>query len=224
MCGRYELHTPVVEIARVFRARPDPELEGLGAHYNVAPTARVPVVRRVEDGRRLEAMVWGLLPGWAHDASGVRPINARAETVFDKPMFRNAIRRRRCLVPADGFYEWQQRPGGKQPYHVGMADGGIFAMAGIWEYWRIAGAEPVVSCALLVTAANDLMRPIHDRMPVLIAPQDYATWLDPGLDDRLAIGRMLTPFPSLRMRAHPVSTRVNNVKNDDRELIEPLRT
>ena len=138
MCGRYEAHTPVEEIARRFDARLTPEAALLPPRYNIAPTLAVPVVRESSGGRLLEAMTWGLMPSWAKDPSGARPINARAETIFDKPMFRNAIRRRRCLIPADGFYEWHAEPQRKQPYHIGMVDGALFAFAGIWEYWARA--------------------------------------------------------------------------------------
>jgi putative SOS response-associated peptidase YedK len=222
MCGRYEVHTPIEEIARIFDAQPDDEVKTFGARYNVAPTLRVPVVREGRSGRILEAMTWGLVPSWSKGPARAGPVNARAETVFDKPMFRNAIRRRRCLVPADGFYEWQQRDGRKQPYHVGMADGVPFAMAGIWEYWARPGAPAMVSCALVVTQANELMASIHDRMPVIVAPEDYAGWLDASIDDPVAISAMLLPFPAGLMRAYPVSTRVNNVKNDSSDLIEAM--
>jgi putative SOS response-associated peptidase YedK len=223
MCGRYEVHTPVEEIARIFGAQPEVEAAALPPRYNVAPTLRVPVVRTGRHGRALEAMTWGLVPGWAKDLSGPKPVNARAETVFDKPMFRTAIRRRRCLLPADGFYEWQQRPGGKQPYHIGMADGQVFALGGIWEYWAREGQPALVSCAVIVTHANTLMASIHDRIPVVIDPRDYSAWLSADADDG-AIMRMLAPFPPERMRAYPVSTRVNNVKNDAPDLIQQIQT
>jgi putative SOS response-associated peptidase YedK len=222
MCGRYEVHTPVEDLARIFDAQADDEVKAFAARYNVAPSLRIPVVRETKSGRALEAMTWGLVPSWAKEGGGPKPINARAETVFDKPMFRNAIRRRRCLVPADGFYEWQQRDGRKQPYHIGMVDGAPFAIAAIWEYWARPDVAPLVSCALIVTQANDLMAPIHDRMPVIIAPEDYAAWLDPAVDDPMAIGTMLAPFPAELMRAYPVSTRVNNVKNDGPDLVKAL--
>jgi putative SOS response-associated peptidase YedK len=222
MCGRYEVHTPVEEIARIFDAQPDDEVKTFGARYNVAPSLRIPVVRQGKSGRALEAMTWGLIPSWSRDLAGPKPVNARAETVFDKPMFRSAIRRRRCLVPADGFYEWQQRDGRKQPYHVGMVDGAPFAMAGIWEYWARPERPAVVSCALVVTQPNELMASIHDRMPVIVAPEDYAAWLDPSIDDAVAIAAMLSPFPAEQMRAYPVSARVNNVKNDGPDLIEAI--
>jgi putative SOS response-associated peptidase YedK len=222
MCGRYEVHTPVAEIARRFDARLTDEAAALPARYNVAPTLRVPVVRASTPGRLLEAMTWGLVPGWAKDLSGIKPINARAETVFDSPMFRNAVRRRRCLVPADGFYEWQVRAGRKQPFHIGMADGGVFAFGGIWEYWAREGEEPRVTCAILVTRANELMAAIHDRVPVIIAPEDYAAWLDPQTGERSALAQLFEPYPAELMRATAVGTRVNNVKNDGPDLVAPL--
>jgi len=220
MCGRYELHTPVEQVARRFDAILTDEARALPPRYNVAPTLRVPVLRQGRHGREIEAMTWGLTPSWAKDRSGVKPINARAETVFERPMFRNAIARRRCLLPADGFYEWQRGPARKQPYHVGMADGSLLALAGVWEYWAREGQEPLVSCCIVVTDANALMATIHERMPVIIAPRDYARWLDPARSGRAAIEPMLAPFPADEMHAYPISTRVNDVKNDGPELIQ----
>jgi len=160
------------------------------------------------------------VPGWCKDLSGVKPINARAETVFDKPMFRTGIRRRRCLIPVDGFYEWQAGGARKQPYWIGMADSSLFAFGGIWEYWAKEGATPLLSCAIVVTHANEMVANIHDRMPVIVAPEDYARWLDPAVDAREAIEPMMQPFPAELMRAYPVSTRVNNARNDDAGLLE----
>jgi len=222
MCGRYEVHTPVEDVARAFDARPTEEAAALPPRYNVAPSLRVPVVRESRKGRQLEAMTWGLVPSWAKDLAGAKPINARAETVFDKAMFRNAIIRRRCLVPADGFYEWQAGPARKQPFHVGMAGGELFAFGGIWEYWAAEGHEPLVSCAIIVTRPNELLSKIHNRMPVIVRPDDYSRWLDPGLADREAIEPMLEPFPAELMRAYPISTRVNDVKNEGPELVAPV--
>ena len=222
MCGRYEVHAPIEEIARRFDAFITDEAARLPPRYNVAPSLKVPAIRVRHDRRELDALSWGLVPSWAKNASGTRPINARAETIFDKPMFRNAIQRRRCLMPANGFYEWQQRRGGKQPWHVGMADGAVFALGGVWEYWAKEGAEPIVSCAVIVTDANELMKPIHERMPVIIAPEDYARWLDADVQDPAQIGTLLSPFPADRMRAYPVSTLVNNAKNEGPELVRPL--
>ena len=222
MCGRYELHTPVEEIARRFDALVTDEARTLPPRFNIAPTLRVPVVRHGRRGREIEAMTWGLTPSWAKDRTGARPINARAETLFERPMFRNAIQRRRCLLPADGFYEWRRGGVRKQPYHVGMADGSLLALAGLWEFWAQEGRTPLVSCTIVVTQANALMAPIHERMPVIIGPADHARWLDPALSDRAAIEAMLAPFPAERMRAYPISTRVNDVKNDGPELIQPV--
>jgi putative SOS response-associated peptidase YedK len=222
MCGRYELHTPVEEVARRFGAVLTDAARALPPRYNIAPTLLVPVLRHGRYGREIEAMTWGFTPSWAKDRSGVKPINARAETVFDRRMFRNAIARRRCLLPADGFYEWQQGQARKQPYRICMADGSLLALAGVWEYWAQEGHEPLLSCAIVVTDANRLMATIHERMPVIVAPRDYARWLDPALSDRAAIEPMLSPFPAEPMRAYPISTRVNNAKNDGPELIEPV--
>ncbi|HEU5282716.1 MAG TPA: SOS response-associated peptidase [Burkholderiales bacterium] len=221
MCGRYELHTPVEEVARRFDAALTDEARALPPRYNIAPSLRVPVLRQGRRGREIEAMTWGLIPSWAKDRSGVKPINARAETVFERPMFRNAIARRRCLLPADGFYEWRRGQARKQPYHIGMADGSLLALAGVWEYWAREGEQPLLSCAIVVTDANPLMAAIHERMPVIVAPPDSARWLDPALSDRAAIETMLSPFPAELMRAYPISTRVNDAKNDYPELIEP---
>jgi len=222
MCGRYEVHTPIEEIARRFDAAVTAEASALPPRYNVAPSLRVPVIRDGKAGRQLEAMTWGLVPSWAKDLSGVKPINARIETVFEKPMFRTAIRRRRCLIPADGFYEWKKGPHGKQPWHIGMADDGVFAFGGLWEYRVAEGEPPLLSCAILVTDANELMKKIHDRMPVIIRPEHYPSWLDPEQNDRDDILPMLEAFPAEEMRAYPVSTRVNNARNEGADLIVPL--
>ena len=222
MCGRYQVSTPVEDIARRFDATLTEEAARLGPRYNVAPTLPVPVVRVRHEARELAALTWGLVPNWSNDLSGIKAINARADTIFEKAMFRTAIRRRRCLIPADGFYEWQQRPDGKQPWHIGMLDGSLFAFGGIWEYWAREGAEPVVSCAIVVTEANELMARIHDRMPVIVAPDDYSRWLDPELRDPAEIGRMLAPYPADEMKAYPISTRVNDVRNDGPELVQPV--
>jgi len=221
MCGRYEVHTPVEQIARQFDAALTEDAALLAPRYNVAPSLKVPAVRVHNDRRELTAFTWGLVPSWSKDLYATKPINARAETIFDRPMFRTAIRRRRCLLPADGFYEWQQRPGGKQPWRIGMVDDSLFAFGGIWEYWAKEGQSPVLSCAIIVTDANQLMAKIHDRMPVIVAPEDYSRWIDLELQDPVDIGKMLAPYPG-EMRAYPVSTRVNSVKNDDPTLIQPV--
>ena len=218
MCGRYLITTPVEAIRRIFGVRQSPNL---GPRYNVAPTQSVPIVRRGEAGRELVTVRWGLVPFWAKDLKiGHKLINARAETVADKPAFRDAFKRRRCLVIADGFYEWRRIDGGKQPYLIRVAGGRPFAFAGLWDHWTDKqSGERVESCTIIVTAANALVAPIHDRMPVILAPADYDRWLDPSAADGAAL---LPAFPAGEMEAFAVSPRVGNVRNDDPGLIEPV--
>jgi len=225
MCGRYSITQPVEAIQRVFHVGERPNLP---PRYNVAPTQDVPAVRRGEDGERHLALLrWGLIPFWADDASiGSRMINARAESAAEKNAFRTAFRRRRCLIVADGFYEWQKpatKGGRKQPYRVTLTDGGLFAFAGLWESWREpASGETVESCAILTTDANEDLAQIHERMPVILDPAGYETWLDPDADP-VDAQALLGPYPSERLTAYPVPTRVNAVANDDPAVIEPLR-
>jgi putative SOS response-associated peptidase YedK len=193
--------------------------------YNIAPTQPVAAVRSVRDGRAREMVFlrWGLIPFWATDPEiGARLINARAETAPEKPAFRAAYRRRRCLVVADGFYEWHKANGGKQPYFIRMRDAQPFAFAGLWEFWKGAEGEAIESCTLLTTQPNDLVRSLHNRMPVILPPESYDLWLDPQIEDRQSLDPLLQPFPSLRMEAYPVSRWVNNPANDDPRCIEPL--
>ena len=230
MCGRYTLTTPLEGLREIFLFEESPNL---APRYNIAPTQEVPAVRLgPEDGsRHLVALRWGLIPSWAKEASiGSRMINARAESVAEKPAFRTAFRQRRCLIPADGFYEWQARPSGapsgprsslKQPYHIARAGGGPFAFAGLWERWADGGSgETVESFTIVTTAANRRLEAIHHRMPVILAPDDHAVWLDPasGID---ALQVLLRPAPEAAFAATPVSTRVNAVRNDDSSLTEP---
>jgi putative SOS response-associated peptidase YedK len=166
------------------------------------------------------ALRWGLVPGFAKDESiGNRMINLRAETVLQRPAFTRLLDKRRCLVPADGFYEWQVGAAGKQPMHVARRDGLPFGMAGLYERWRSAEGEVLDTCTILTTSANALLRPLHERMPVIIPPEAYARWLDVSHAD---IDDLLAPAPEAALRAHPVSTRVNAVRNDDATLIEPV--
>ncbi|MGQ0664409.1 MAG: SOS response-associated peptidase [Pseudomonadota bacterium] len=217
MCGRYSLTTPVEALRTLFRFEgPGPNLP---PRWNIAPTQSAPVVAAADGGRALRAMRWGLVPAWAKDASiGARMINARAETVADKPAFRAAFKARRCLVPADGFYEWQTvgAPKTKQPGLFRLQDEGPFAFAGLWERWR-GGPEPLETFAILTTAANQIMASFHDRMPIVLAPADHAAWLDPGFDAR----PLLKAPPSSWFSATRVSTFVNNVRNDDARCFAP---
>lgn len=207
MCGRFTLRTPAAEAARHFALFEVPELE---PRYNIAPSQPVAAVRAAASGQRELVMLrWGLIPSWADDpALGNRLINARAEGVHQKPAFRQAFRRRRCLVPADGFYEWQRVGGQKQPYHIGLRDGSLFAFAGLWELWQ-RGEAAVDSCTLITTEANDALRPIHDRMPVILASADYDRWLDPDNQQADDLLPLLRPYASEPMVAKPVSRWVN---------------
>lgn len=220
MCGRYELHSHPAAIALVFGLAEPPEVH---PHYNIAPMTDVPIVRIGTDGEReLVRMRWGLVPRWAKDPSiGVKMINARGETIHDKPSFRTAYRRHRCLIPADGFYEWMSVGAGehvrKQPMHIGMKDRSLFAFGGLFERWRSEADEVLDTCTIVTTEANSLLAAVHARMPMIVAPQDYARWLDPG---NAEVADLIAPFPAEAMAYYPVSTRVNNVRHDDAALIE----
>jgi putative SOS response-associated peptidase YedK len=221
MCGRFTLEKSIGSLGSLFQVRTVAELP---ARYNIAPTQPILAVRQSEEDQGLElvALRWGLIPSWAKEP-GAMPllINARSETAATKPAFRAALRRRRCLVPADGFYEWQQAGGRKQPFHMRRRDGTPFALAGVWERWE--GPEGCIdSCALLTTSANELMRPIHDRMPVILDPPDYDLWLDPGVQEIELLQSLLRPYPAAAMIAYPVSPVVNNARNDDPQCILPL--
>ncbi len=218
MCGRYSLTTPVEALRRVFGFLEQPNL---APGYNLAPTQGVAALRLGADGERHFARLrWGLVPAWAKDLSiGARMINARAESVAEKPAFRS----RRCLVLADGFYEWRKRETApKQPYRVTREDGGPFGFAGLWESWTDKGSgETVETCTIVTTEANELLTPIHHRMPVILAPEDVAAWLDAAASPEAAQA-LLRPCPAAVLVAYPVSTRVNKVANDDPGVIEPL--
>ena len=218
MCGRYELHTQPAAIALAFGLAHEPALR---ARYNIAPMQMVPIVRTNASGEReLVEVRWGLVPRWAKDPSmGVRMINARAETVADRPAFRNAFQRHRCLLPANGFYEWRVGPSGKQPMHIGRRDGQPFGLAGLYERWLSPEGEVLDTCTILTTEANQALRAVHDRMPVIIAPADYGRWLDPANAD---VAPLLVPAPEDALQARAVSTRVNAVRNDDASLLEPV--
>jgi putative SOS response-associated peptidase YedK len=221
VCGRYSLTTPVEALRQLFAFEGSPNLR---PRFNVAPSQSVPIVRRREGeaGREIVQVRWGLVPGWAKDLSiSSKLINARGETVAEKPSFRAAFRSRRCLIPADGFYEWQRQDGAKQPYRIAREDGGPFAFAGLWERWSPPGGDTVESCTIITTAANVRLTPIHRRMPVVLDPGSFAAWLDP-LSDAAALQAFLVPAPDDTLTAHPVSTRVNNVRNDDADCIATL--
>ncbi len=226
MCGRYTSITPVEELARYFGVD-EVVAADLGARYNVAPTDPVYAVARHRDRLRLGTLRWGLVPSWAEDLRvGARLINARAESVADKAAFRQAFARRRCLLPADGFYEWQRRegPGTGRPWYVRRDDGEPLALAGLWERWRAKGrdSERVVTTAIITTAANQTLAAVHHRMPVVLGAEDWPAWLDPHNHDVGALSRLLVPAPDELLARVGVSALVNKVANDGPLLIEPI--
>ena len=219
MCGRYTLKTPAKELAEVFGTLPVPEM---APRYNVAPSQQVLMVRGVNGAREAALASWGLLPRFIADpAKGLKPINARAETVAKSPMFRFAFQNRRCLMPADGFYEWQKLEAKrKQPWYFALKDGGPFAFAAVWERWG-EGDAAVESCALITGAPNELVKPVHDRMPVIVPAEKYEVWLDPAAKPAQLLS-LLVPYPADEMDARAVSTRVNSPRNEGPELIDPM--
>lgn len=227
MCGRFAVATPLNTLIGHFEphfpVRFDSELEvRWQPRYNIAPTQEAPAVRALDGSGHLGLLRFGLVPHWAEEPkTGYSLINARAETVASKPAFRTAFRRRRCLIPATGFYEWQATKQGKQPWYVRVRDSELFAMAGLWEHWE-GEAGVIESFAIIVTEANERVRPIHDRMPVILAPKDYRFWLDPDNHDSDGLQRLLRPWPAEKMVAWPVSRRVNRPEDDGPELLRPL--
>ena len=220
MCGRFTLRTPARDIASFFEV----SVPEFAPRYNVAPSQPVTAVRihPMQGNREWVMLRWGLIPFWADDPKiGYKMINARAETVAKKPAYRKAFAQRRCLIPADGFYEWQTKDGKKQPFLIHMKNDQPFAFAGLWEHWE-GDQEEIESCTIIVTEANDLLKPIHDRMPVILAPGDYDKWLDPSSKDLQGLQKMLRPFPSSELEAYPVHRTVNSPKNDSPRCVERL--
>ncbi len=221
MCGRYSLKADIAQLAMRFEFAADEAIHEPA--YNIAPMQQVLTV--TNDGElRAEYMRWGLIPFWAKDAKiGYRMINARGETVAEKPSFRIALRKRRCLILADGFYEWQKL-GGKQkrPMRIVLRSGEPFAFAGLWETWKDPEGEMVKSCTIITTAANDFLRPIHDRMPVILPQESESFWLDKDVEDPLALTSVIAPYPDDEMDAFEVSTLVNNTRNKGSEVIDPV--
>jgi len=217
MCGRYRLSKRKQLIEEYFEAANEVDWE---PRYNIAPSQNVGIIRQDPSRPRREfsQVRWGLIPYWAKEASiGNKMTNARSETVADRPAFREAFKNRRCLVPADGFYEWARTGKAKQPYHFGMQDDSLFAFAGIWDRWKDGSGNPVETCSILTTTPNSLLAAVHDRMPVILERDDYELWLDPGFKEIDALSEMLKPFDPALMKSYPVSTRVNAPKNDDPE-------
>jgi len=222
MCGRYTLKAPVKSLVDLFQLALAPELP---FRYNIAPTQLVPAVRISADHktRELAMFRWGLIPSWAKDAKiGNQLINARSETVAEKPAFRSAFRKRRCLMPADGFYEWKKEGTKKQPFYVHLKSGGPFAFAALWEDWTDEKGKRIQSCTILTTEANSVLKPLHDRMPIILHPDHHERWLDPAIQKSEEIVPILQPIPGKELAMHPVSTLVNNPRNEKPECLEPV--
>jgi putative SOS response-associated peptidase YedK len=224
MCGRYSQSKSAEIIAEAFQVDDVPPLE---PRYNIAPTQLVPTILQAlaSTNRQFKVLHWGLIPSWAKDPKmGARLINARAETVAEKPAFRSAFKQRRCLVLADGFYEWQQQESKKQkqPFYFRLNDERPFAFAGLWEHWENTNGEEIESCTLLTTEPNELMRPIHNRMPVILDPNNYELWLDPDVKKPELLQPLLRSYPTEEMTAYPVSKVVNKPSNDRVECIESI--
>jgi putative SOS response-associated peptidase YedK len=220
MCGRFVQHSHPEVYASAF------ELDSLSAaapRYNLAPTQQVLVVRKADERRELVPLRWGLIPSWSKGPeSGYSMINARAETVDTKPAYRTAFKHQRCLIPTEGFYEWKKKGRTKTPFLIRRKDGEPFGMAGLWERWHGKDDETIESCTIIVTEANALVRDLHDRMPVIVAPEDYAAWLDPQNTDAEGLRKMLPPADSAPWTLVEVSRKVNSPKNDSPDLIEPV--
>jgi putative SOS response-associated peptidase YedK len=225
MCGRARLSADVSEIKLVFRIPPERPTPNIAPSWNVAPTDPLPIVRYdVRDKQRsLDVMRWGLVPFWAKDIKvGFANINAKAEGIESKPAFREAFAQWRCLVPVDNFYEWQKTASGKQPYAIGLKGRRLMALAGLWENWRSPAGERIRSFAIVTTQPNELCAKLHNRMPVVLAPEAWPVWLGEEPADQPHLKALLMPYPSDDMVCWPVSARVGNVKNNDPTLIDPV--
>jgi putative SOS response-associated peptidase YedK len=219
MCGRFTLRTPPAVLVEHFRLNSIPPL---GPRYNIAPTQQIGVIRQATpEQREFVWMRWGLVPHWAKDLSiGSQMINARSETAATKPAFRESFNRRRCLIVADGFYEWKKVGRQKQPYLIRLKEGGPFAFAGLWDRWG-KDEERIETCTILTAPANELLCDLHNRMPVIFGPADYERWLDPAATDAAQLQPLLDAYPADDLVVEPVSPRVNHVANDDPAVLEP---
>jgi putative SOS response-associated peptidase YedK len=222
MCGRIIQHSPPSAYADLFGIE-----ECLGEtppRYNLAPSQPMLVARTAPGGKpELTYLRWGLVPSWSKGPdSRFSLINARVETVAEKPAYRGPFRYRRCLIPTEGFYEWKPAQGGKQPYLIRMRSGAPFALAGLWDHWQDPNGSELETCTIIVTEANSVITPIHDRMPVILPPEVWDTWLDPHQQDSRALRSLLVACDPEPMEAFPVSWAVNNTRNDEPSLIEPV--
>ena len=210
MCGRFAIKNPSA-VKEAFQLE---DMPALAPRYNIAPSQDTAIIRVTDAGRQLELARWGLIPAWAKESKGgYATINARAETVDSKPTYRGPCKRQRCIIPADGFYEWHTQDGIKIPHHIGRPDGAPFALAGLWDRWQ-GPQGAILSCSIIVTTANQFMQRLHERMPVILAPQDYAAWLDPENQNTQALKQLLLPAPEDWLSAWPVSRALNNPQHD----------
>ncbi len=221
MCGRFTLRLTPTELAQFFRLVSEP---AIAPRYNIAPTQAVAVVRQEGNARELVLMRWGLIPAWAKDGkSGASLINARAETVAEKPSFRSAFQKRRCLIPADGFFEWRKAGNKtKQPFFIGLRNDQPFAFAGLWERWKSPNGTPIESCTLITTTPNKRLAEIHDRMPVILPNTVWDVWLDSKIQNGASVQSLLVPYPASEMRTYRVSTLVNSPRNDVPACLQPV--
>jgi len=221
MCGRFELHSAFEIIAKIFG------LEGkafmMPAGYNISPGRDIAIVVNDGGAKKLSTCRWGFVPSWSKELNdGYKMINARAETVAEKPSFRQAFGRHRCIVVADGFYEWKSEGGRKRPFYIHQRDGKPFGMAGLYNTWTSPEGNQVCTTTIITTEANEAVRPIHDRMPVIMQPSAYDLWLDPAVHEKEKLLPMLKPYPDKELELYEVSTKVNSPKNDSNENIERL--
>jgi len=221
MCGRFALIASAPRLARLLGLVQVPEM---APRYNIAPSQPVAAVRATPDGaRRMDMLRWGLIPAWAKGPKpDYRMINAKAETLAERPAFRVAFRRRRCLIPADGFYEWQRLKDRKQPFYISRRDDDPLAFAGLWEQWSGDGDPVVESCTIMTTTANETVAPVHERMPVILEPGDFERWLDPSLGDVRLLQPLLRPWDPEALQALPVSSFVNSPRNEGPRCIQPM--
>ena len=226
MCGRFARYSLSRELGRYFDAQPASfEIQ---PSYNVAPTQEIPVILQQEDGRHFKKRHWGLVPFWAKDISiGTRMINARVETLSSKPAFKAALKHRRCLIPANGFYEWKGKTGNKQPFYIHLPSGEPLAFAGLWEVWQDkdqpSEESPYKCCTIITMDASESVKDIHNRMPLILQPEAYDEWLDPEKQDPARIEELLKTSYVKELTHYPVSRKVNRVENDSKDCVEPLK-
>lgn len=222
MCGRFTLILPPEVLAEILGLAEVPRIE---PRYNIAPSQQVPAIRTLADNehREIAMLKWGLIPHWAKDTSlGHKMINARSESVHEKPAFRQPIRDHRCIIPSSGFFEWEEKGGKKYPLYVRLKDGSPMSFAGIWDHWKSPEGKIVESCSILTTSSNKLIEPLHDRMPVILHPHEYALWLDRAITDPEKLKSLYQPYPADLMEMWPVSTLVNSPRNDSPDCIKQV--